>query len=304
MKIVITGAAGFIGSHVADIFIKAGHKIVAIDNLVRGCRDNLPEEVIFFTLDIRDQDIFPLLKREQPEVVLHLAAQADAALSLTDFYSDADVNIMGTLNVLEACRIAGVRRVVYASSAAVYGEPLYLPVNEEYPVFPKIPYGVSKHVPELYLKLYGELYGLEYAVLRLANVYGPGQGVDGEGGVVNVFLDKLIKGDNPVIFGDGEQTRDFIYVKDVAEAFLLAAGSVHNGLYNIGSGTAVSISSLLEQLKKIFNYNKKTHFASPRPGEIRHSCLANGKARDVLGWMPKYTLEKGLLEIVNGRRVK
>lgn len=302
MTILITGAAGFIGSHVSEAFVKAGYNVAALDNLVRGKRENVPKDATFFDIDIRDDSIFSLLKEQQPEVVLHLAAQADAAVSLNDLRSDADVNIMGTLNLLEACRAARVRRVVYASSAAVYGEPLYLPVDEEHTVVPIVPYGASKYVPELYLKLYSQLYGLEYVVLRLANVYGPGQGTGGEGGVVSVFLDRLTKGDNPVIFGDGEQTRDFVYVKDVAEAFLLAVDSSCNGVFNVGSGIPVSVNCLLEQVKKMINSSGIPQFVSPRPGEIRHSCLANGKIRELLGWVPQYTLEKGILEIINGLR--
>jgi UDP-glucose 4-epimerase len=298
MKICITGAAGFIGSHVFEACVDAGYEAIAMDNLSHGKESNLPIIARLYNVDITKKEVEFLLKDEKPDFVIHLAAQVDVSTSVDNSLTDASVNIMGTLNLLEACCKAGVRKVVYISSAAVYGHPQYLPIDEEHPVLPLSPYGISKYVPEMYLRHFFYHYGLEYTVLRYANVYGPRQDPSGEGSVVAIFIDRLLKGETPVIYGDGEQTRDFIYVKDVAQGTLQALEGGNGAVFNVSSGKRVSVNELYAMLQKLMGNEITARYAPPRPGDILHSCLANRKARKKLGWEPRYSLSEGLAETV------
>lgn len=302
MKVCITGAAGFIGSHLVEACLEAGYDLLAVDNLSRGKRENLPQGVTLYETDVDGKKINLILEAEQPDMVVHLAAQVDVSVSVNNPVFDADINIKGALNLLEACGKVGVRKVVYASTAAVYGFPQFLPVTEVHPVSPLAPYGVSKYVMELYLKFYREHYGIDYTVLRYANVYGPGQGVNGEGGVVAIFLDRLLKGDNPVIYGDGEQTRDFVYVKDVVHATLAALDRGSGEVLNISTGKQVTINELFTMLKRFNGLDTKAQYHAAKPGDIRYSCLDNTRAKSVLGWVPQYSLLDGLEETVDWAR--
>jgi len=230
--------------------------------------------------------------------VVHLAAQVDVQRSLREPLADAETNILGAVNLLEACRRFNVGKVIYASSAAVYGSPAYLPVDEKHPVEPQSPYGASKHTVEHYLRIYGEVYGVRYTALRYANVYGPRQDATGEGGVVAIFVDKLLNGEAPKIFGDGEQTRDFVFVKDVAAANLAALHRGDGMILNVSTGAGLSVNSLFQTLKKITGSGLTPVNCLPRPGDITHSYLANEKAREALEWRPLHSLEEGLRETV------
>lgn len=296
MRVLVTGGAGFIGSHVVATLLASGAKVVVVDDLSTGNRENLPAEVTFYKIDITAPALAEVFYVERPEAVVHLAAQSVAPQSLLDPCFDATVNVVGTVNVLECARQAGVRKVVYASSAAVYGDPTYLPVDESHPIRPLSPYGASKYSAETYLWTYQRLYGVEGVVLRLANVYGPRQDSGGEGGVVAVFCRRLLAEEPPEIYGDGEQTRDFIYVADVAAAVAAALTRGGGETLNISTGRATSINELCRLLFKAAGKEKDPVYKAPRPGDIRHSVLENKRARKVLLWEPRYDLLTGLRE--------
>ncbi|RJQ24494.1 MAG: SDR family oxidoreductase [Peptococcaceae bacterium] len=298
MRVLVTGGAGFIGSHVVDVLVSAGAQVAVLDDLSTGRFENLNPGANFYRGSIEGAELVELIERERPAVVFHQAAQVDVQRSLREPLADVKTNISGTLNLLEVCRRFGVKKVVYASSAAVYGNPSYLPVDEKHPVEPLSCYGISKYVPELYLETYRHLYGLNYTVLRYANVYGPRQDVQGEGGVVAVFTWKLLRGESPCIFGDGEQTRDFIYVKDVAAANLAAIDGGNGMVLNISTGAPVSVNTLFAGLKEITGSPLGAVYGPPRPGDITHSYLSAERAGAAVGWSPRYSLAEGLRETV------
>lgn len=294
MRAVVTGGAGFIGSHLVEALQDEGWQVTVIDNLERGRAEQVPEGASFYQLDVRSPELIKAVADAAPRVVFHLAAQVDVSSSLRRPSHDAEVNIIGTLNLLEACRVCGVAKVVYAGSAAVYGDPAHLPVGEDHPVVPGSCYGISKHTVEHYLSVYRACYGLDYTVLRYANVYGPRQDATGEGGVVAIFADKLAKGEVPVIFGDGGQTRDFIYVEDVCRANCLAAEHGGGCILNVSSGTETTINQLYEMMARLCAVNSPPVYAPERPGDIYRSVLDNTRAKQVLGWTPRVPLEEGL----------
>lgn len=296
MRILVSGGAGFIGSHVVTSLLEAGGRVSVVDDLSSGSRANLPPGVAFYETDLADPSLPEILLREKPEAVVHLAAQPAALRSLADPCFDATVNITGTVNLLESARRAGVRRVVYTSSAAVYGDPLYLPVDEAHPVQPLSPYGASKYAAEVYLATYQRLYGIEGVTLRLANVYGPRQDVAGEGGVVAVFCRRLLAGEPPEVFGDGEQTRDFIYVADVVSAVLAALRAGAGEVLNIATGEGTSVNELLRLLQQVSGRKTRAVYRPARSGDIRHSVLSPQRAKTVLSWTPEYRLTDGLRE--------
>lgn len=299
MKVLVTGGAGFIGSHTVDALAGAGAVVSVLDNLSTGSMENLKHNTNFYQGDLLEKDfVFHCVERESPEVVIHLAAQTSVPKSLADPPADAGVNIVGSLHILEAARAAGVRKIVFASSAAVYGVPGYLPVDELHPVQPLSGYGLSKHTFERYLQIYRESYGLDYTVLRYSNVYGPRQDALGEGGVVSVFIDRVLNGKRPVIYGDGEQTRDFIYVADVAGANLLAMSRGSGMTLNVSTGRSVTVSKLFEIIKMASNYKGDPGYGPTRPGDIRDSCLDSSRAALALGWTAKTGLEQGIKKTI------
>lgn len=231
MKVLVTGGAGFIGSHVVDCLIESGHETVVVDNLATGKASHVHPKAKLYVTDIRSKELKEIVETEKPRVVIHQAAQVSVKRSVDEPLWDAEINILGTLNLLECCRAANVEKLIYASSAAVYGDPVYVGVDERHLIQPLSLYGVSKYTPELYIKVYHHLYGLNYTILRYANVYGPRQDSEGEGGVVSIFIDKLLKGEQPIIYGDGEQTRDFVYVTDVAQANVMALTRGDGGVF-------------------------------------------------------------------------
>ncbi|MGQ9631123.1 MAG: SDR family oxidoreductase [bacterium] len=299
-KILVTGGAGFIGSHTVDLLLSRGYSVVVLDNFSTGKGENLPNGVDVFHVDICDFDgLRNAFEGVRPDAVIHLAAQASVERSMRKPSFDADVNIVGSINVLECCRKMGAKRVVYASSAAVYGQPQSLPMREDHPISPISFYGASKHTIEHYLEVYLANYGVDYVVLRYANVYGPRQDARGEAGVVAIFVDRLLRGLPPIIFGDGEQTRDFIYVGDVAEANVIALESERSGFaVNISFNASTSVNDIANSLLGMTGSILKPIHGNPRKGDVRHSRLDNSRARDLLGWSPKTPLERGLRDTV------
>lgn len=305
MKVLVTGGAGFIGSHVVDRLIEKGIETVIVDNL-SGASGSLycNPLAVLYTHDIQEEDLDEVFTREKPDMVIHLAAQIDVRESQRNPLFDANVNIFGTLNLLRLCEVHHVNKIVYASSAAVYGNPEYLSIDEKHPLNPESCYGVSKSVPESYIRQFASMHGLKYTILRLANVYGPRQSSRGEAGVVSIFLDRMNQGNNLVIYGDGEQTRDFVYVEDVAEAFVAAVltdESVDNQIMNISCGIATSINTLVEMIGNITGKKVLTTYEQPRLGDIVHSYLDNWKAQQLMPWIPAYTLPMGLEKTIASR---
>lgn len=298
MKVLVTGGAGFIGSHIVDLLVESGFRVSVVDDLSTGRFENINPGVNFYRVGVGSGDFGEVIARERPDAVVHQAAQVDVQRSLREPLADAEINILGAVNLLEACRRYNVSKVVYASSAAVYGNPAYLPVDEKHPVKPQSPYGASKYTVEHYLRIYSEVYGVRYTVLRYANVYGPRQDAGGEGGVVAIFVDKLLSAEAPKIFGDGEQTRDFVFVKDVAAANLAALHRGDGLILNVSTGAMLSVNSLFHAIKSITMSSLSPVYCPPRPGDITHSYLANEKAREALEWRPRYSLEDGLRETV------
>jgi len=300
MKVLVTGGAGFIGSHVVDAFLDAGHEVVIVDNLVTGRQSNLNPRAKFYEVDIRDPALAEVFERERPEVVDHHAAQMDVRKSVADPLYDADVNVRGTVHLLEVARRTGVRKVVYISTGgAVYGEPQYLPCDEAHPINPVCQYGVSKHVGEHYLYVYKELYGLDYAVLRYPNVYGPRQNPHGEAGVIAIFTGQMLAGQPVTIFGSGEQERDFVYVGDCAYANVLAAAPGPSGIYNIGCGVGTSVNLLFSELQTIMDYSQSAAYGPARPGETSKIYLDSRRAQADMGWRQTVSLTDGLRQTVN-----
>ena len=302
MKIMVTGGAGFIGSHIVDKLIEGGHEAVVVDNLSTGNIENINERAAFYNIDIRDQELYRIFELEKPGIVIHHAAQIDVQTSIRQPAFDGDVNILGTVNILEQCVKYGIKKIIYASSAAVYGVPNYLPVDENHAVDPISYYGISKHTPEHYIKAYSLLHGLKYTILRYANIYGPRQDPKGEGGVVSIFTNRMLNGERPMIFGDGEQTRDYIYVGDIAEANVKALQLGNNEIMNISTNTKTTVNELFSLMSSIIGFAGKPVYCEERKGDIKHSTLDNSKARQLLGWEPKVMLAEGLRKTINSVR--
>jgi UDP-glucose 4-epimerase len=294
-KVLVTGGAGFIGSRLADRLVEQGHQVAVVDNLSTGRRDFVPPQARFYPLDIRDPALEEVFAREGPEIVNHHAAQASVAASMKEPLEGARVNVLGLLHLLELSRRHQVRKFIFASTGgALYGEPEYLPCDEAHPVRPLSPYATSKYAGELYVGLYGRTFGLDYSILRYANVYGPRQDPYGEAGVVAIFMERMLRGAEVVVFGTGEQERDFVYVDDVAEANLRAMERGSRGTYNIGTGVGTSVNALLGLVKAATGYSKEPRYDAARPGEVFKICLSWEKARRELGWRPETSLQRGL----------
>jgi UDP-glucose 4-epimerase len=300
MRTLVTGGAGFIGSHIVDAFVAAGHQVAVIDNLNTGKLANLNPAAAFFQVDIRDAaGLDRVFEQVQPEVIAHQAALADVRGSLREPDLYAEVNVIGSIRLLEAARQHGVRKVLYASTGgAVYGEPEYVPVREDHAINPLDPYGASKHAVEHYLFLYRHNYGLDYASLRYPNVYGPRQDPHGEAGVVAIFTGKMLAGETCTINGDGTQQRDFVFVGDVARANLLAATN-GSGIYNIGSGVGTDVNAIFAGLKQAAGYTQDVLYGPAKLGEVFKIYLDASKARRELGWESTVSVTDGLRQTVN-----
>ncbi len=296
MNILITGGAGFIASHVADKFIESGHSVTILDNLTSGQEANIPAAAKFIKGDITDQNLVDKLFDDgQFDVLNHHAAQMDVRKSVADPTFDAQVNILGTINLLNASARTGVKKVMFASTGgAIYGEQDYFPADERHPTRPLSPYGISKLACEKYLFFYQQQYGIKTAITRYANVYGPRQNPHGEAGVVAIFSQRLVAGEPLTINGDGLQTRDYVYVGDVVEANYAALMHEGSVLFNVGTGIETDVVTLFEHLRNAAGSDYTPKHGSPAPGEQRRSVITPAYAKELLGWEPKVTIKEGL----------
>jgi UDP-glucose 4-epimerase len=299
VKSLVTGGAGFIGSHIVDLLVAEGHDVAVIDNLTTGKYSNVPHGVRFYEEDIVNSTaIRSIMLIERPEVVFHEAAQMSVKASTDDPLYDAKVNVIGLVNVLKGCVAAGVRKIVFASSGATYGNPQYLPIDEDHPQRPASPYGITKMVAEHYLAYYALDHGLAYTALRYGNVYGPRQDSKGEAGVVAIFTRQLLSGEITTIHWDGEQTRDYVYVKDAARANLLAATAGDGRCYCIGTGQGTSVNKIHSALCLILGVDVVPRYSPRRAGDLRAAYFNVTRAREELGWEPAVLLEAGLRQTV------
>jgi UDP-glucose 4-epimerase len=304
MKILITGGAGFIGSHVANALLNEGHEVAVLDDLSRGKQDYVPKQARFYHADITSTRVAHIIEDERPEVLIHNAAHISVAHSIGDPVHDAHTNIIGTLNILEQTRRYGVKKFIYASSGgAIYGQADIIPTPETYPgtklfSWSTSPYCISKFTAESYLMYYQHVHGIPFVSLRFANVYGPRQDAHGEGGVVGIFTTKMLKGEIPTIYGNGSQTRDFVYVNDVVYAYLKALQNGSTGFFNVSTGIETSINTLYTYLAKILNISNSPVYGPTRAGDVSNSCLDNARIKQELGWTPRVSLEQGLQKTV------
>lgn len=295
MKILVTGGAGFIGSNIVDAYLAAGHEVFVVDDLSSGFIENLSPKAKFFEMDIRDPKIEKIFEENHFDVMNHLAAQMDVRKSVADPVFDATVNVVGTLNLFENCVKHGVKKVVFSSTGgAIYGEQDYFPADEKHPTRPLSPYGIAKLAVEKYLYFYKAVHGLDYVVLRYANVYGPRQNPHGEAGVVAIFTSRLIKGEETVINGDGKQTRDYTFVADVVRANVLALEYVKSDIFNIGTSTETDVNVLFGKLRDSVGSSATEKHGLAKAGEQMRSVIDYTKAKKVLGWEPKVSLDEGI----------
>ncbi|MHB8781213.1 MAG: SDR family NAD(P)-dependent oxidoreductase [Candidatus Geothermincolia bacterium] len=303
MKVTVTGGAGFIGSNLTDALLERGHNVVVVDNLSTGRFENLlnvkdaarEKRFAFFHMDIRDPAVAVAIKEQEVDAVIHLAAQMDVRNSVADPVNDAEINIIGTINLLRLCTQAGVKKFINTSSGGcIYGEPETFPVKEDAPKWATSPYGVSKNAADLYIRYFSQAYGMDFTTLALANVYGPRQNPFGEAGVVAIFGGKMLAAETPLIFGNGDQTRDFVYVGDVVDAYIRALESGSGELINIGTCQETSVNELYRLIQELTAFEEPPEYMPERAGELFRTCLAIGKAEKVLGWTPSTSMRQGL----------
>ena len=299
MKILVTGGAGFIGSHLVDRLLLEGHEVTVVDNLSTGKRRNINKAASFYKLDIQSSRLEKVFRNERPSLVMHLAAQMDVRRSVEDPIYDAQANILGTLNLMEQAFKHGTRKVIFSSSGgAIYGEQELFPAPEGHPTRPLSPYGISKLSGEHYLSYYQRVSGIQYVSVRYANVYGPRQDPEGEAGVVAIFIQKMLNSEQAVINGNGRQTRDFVYVEDVVEANLAVMGQEVQGIYNVGTGEETTINSLFSIVKELTGSEFHEVHGPAKKGEQARSVVDAAKLRNELGWEPRVTLRDGLKKTV------
>jgi UDP-glucose 4-epimerase len=299
MKILVTGGAGFIGSHLVDRLVQEGHEVAVVDNLSTGKRRNVNREAQFYKIDIQSSRLEQVFRRERPALVMHLAAQINVRKSVEDPVFDAQVNILGTLNLLEQAVEHGTRKIIFSSSGgAIYGEQDVFPAPETHPTRPMSPYGIAKLSAEHYLSYYQMISGIQFVSLRYSNVYGPRQDPEGEAGVVAIFCQKMLGGEQPIINGNGRQTRDFVYVEDVVEANLVAIGKEVQGVYNVGTGQETTVNDLFRALADLTGSGWKELHGPAKKGEQTRSVVDSTKYRHEWGWDPRVSLQEGLRRTV------
>lgn len=309
MKVLVTGGAGFIGSHVVDALISHGHRVVVVDNLSRGKKENINPKAKFYKVDIGDKKLENIFKKEKPEIIFHYAAQIDIRTSVRDPASDAEINVLGTIKILQHAVKHGVKKIIFAATGgALSSEETVLPTPENKIALPVSPYGAAKISAEMYLHYFWKMYGLHYFALRMANVYGPRQSPMGEAGVIAIFTDKMLRGGQPVIFGSGRQTRDYVFVEDVVRAAMLALGSNKVGSYNVGTSKETNVLQIFKKLKQLTGARVGEVHGSPLGQEKKATALAAGeqmrsvlncsKIRRELGWKPKTNFDDGLKKTV------
>ncbi len=300
MKILVTGGAGFIASHVTDAFVKEGHEVFVLDNLSTGFEKNVNPKATLIKADIGDEKLSELFDKEKFDVVNHHAAQMDVRRSVKDPAFDATTNILGTINLLQNCVRTGVKKFMFASTGgAVYGEQDYFPADEKHPTSPLSPYGISKLSVEKYLFFYKAQYNLDYTILRYANIYGPRQNPFGEAGVIAIFTTRLLKGDQPIINGSGEQTRDYVFVGDVVKANVLGLTDEGSNIYNVGTGKETNVNQLFNKLNSIVGKGQVEKHGPAAPGEQMRSVITSDKLFNKFGWRPSTDIEAGLLKTVD-----
>lgn len=300
MKILVTGGAGFIGSHVVEAYLAAGHDVAVVDNLATGRRSNVPAGAVLHEVDIHAREVESIFAGFQPEVVNHLAAQASVKLSNLDPVFDLEVNGGGTARIAMLAAAHGARKVIYSSTGgALYGDPERLPVDESHPIRATSPYGTSKRVGEMYLEFVARTTGIDYTILRYANAYGPRQDPFGEAGVVAIFTGRMLNGEQCTIDGDGEQQKDYLYVSDIARANVLALDKAGGEAMNIGTGRGTSVNEIFRALQDATGDTTPPAFGPPRPGDVRQIWLDSSRARDILGWEPQVSLEEGIRQTVD-----
>lgn len=297
MKVLVTGGAGFIGSHVVEKLLDYKFEVVVVDNCVTGFQGNVPEGIKLYQMDVNGPEVASVFKREKPDYVIHLAAQASVIASMNDPYLDFFTNTAGTVNILHLSKKYNVKKFLFASTAAVYGEPSYLPIDENHFIHAESFYALSKYSAESYIQHYSTFYGLSSCIFRFSNVYGPRQNANGEAGVISIFIDRLLADEKVSIYG-GSQTRDFIYVKDIAVACLYALVEGATGVFNISSCTETKIDDLFFQISEVAGVHLNPIYELEREGEIQKSVLNNRKAIEALNWQPQYSLSKGLDETI------
>lgn len=303
MKILVTGGAGFIGSNVVDAYVDLGHEVLVVDDLSTGKRANVNPAARLHEADIASPEFVALVERERPDIINHHAAQTSVRVSVDNPVEDCRRNILGSLNVIDAARRAGVGKLIYISSGgAIYGEPVTLPCAEDHQIRPDSPYGASKHGPEHYLDIYQRLYGLRYTALRYGNVFGPRQDPYGEAGVIAIFTAAMLAGKPVTINGNGEQERDFVYVGDVVRANVAALDHADNDAVNIGSGAGTTVNEIYQLLRDATGYELPANYGPAKPGETFRIYLDIRHAADALGWMPRVTLADGLRRTVESLR--
>lgn len=291
----MTGGAGFIASHIVDAYLTEGHRVVIVDDLSSGSKDNVNPQATFYQLDIRSDRLSEIFKKEKIEVVNHHAAQMDVRKSVADPQFDASVNVLGGLNVFERAREHGVKKVLFASTGgAIYGEQDYFPADEEHPLRPLSPYGITKLATEKYLFYYREVHGIQHVILRYANVYGPRQNPHGEAGVVAIFASKMVRGETPTINGDGKQTRDYTFVGDVVKANVLALRFNGSNIFNVGTGVENDVNKLFHELSKSLAPACREVHGPAKAGEQLRSVISHKKIQKELGWSPTVSVDEGL----------
>jgi UDP-glucose 4-epimerase len=295
LNILITGGAGFIASHIADAYIAEGHHVVIVDNLSGGVLENINPKAVFYQLDIRNEKLEDVFQKEKIDIVNHHAAQMDVRRSVADPKFDASVNVLGGLNLFECARKHRVKKIIFSSTGgAIYGEQDYFPADEEHPLRPLSPYGITKLCTEKYLFFYNAVYGIDHVILRYANVYGPRQHPHGEAGVVAIFCNKMLKGETPSINGDGKQTRDYVFVSDVVKANLLALKHDRSTIFNVGTSIESDVNTLFYELRNHLNPSCLEQHAPAKAGEQQRSVISYKKIERELGWHPAMQLNDGL----------